>query len=481
MRYAWRALLVVGLACVVIALNVSTLNVALPKVVRHFNAGPVAASWVLLGYMLANTVLLVVFGRLADMFGRRRMYLAGMSVFTAASLAAGLAPNVWLLIALRVVQAAGGAMILVNGAAIVTDAFPSRLLNRGLGVYMASFSVAQLLGPSVGGFVVAAAGWQWVFWFNVPVGVLCVICGTVTLRKVPRGPTREHLDVPGNLLLLLGLCGLLLALSEAQTGGWDHPMFGAALAIFAASLPVFMFVQRRVRNPLLDLELFRDRAFCLSIAASFVNTMSRFSVVLLIALFFQAANGDGPFEAGLRVMPLPISTMIASASVGLLDRFAGPRGLAVVGSATGTAGMLLLFLTLSADAPYAVFGVAMTLIGLGGGIFLPSNTTAIMLRSPENRLGLVNAMRLMLQNVGLMVGTAVSLVLITGPLPPTIGRRFFAGTVSEISPAAVQTLVVGYRYALLLLVVTSLLGTVATIASRSSSRRTAAPEAVPTS
>ncbi|MQA84518.1 MAG: MFS transporter [Streptosporangiales bacterium] len=444
----------------------NTLNVALPEVVRHFEAGPVAASWILLGYMLANTVLLVVFGRLADMFGRREMYLAGMGVFTAASLLLGLAPNVWVLVALRVVQAAGGAMILVNSAAIVTDAFPSRLLNRGLGVYMASFSAAALLGPSVGGFVAAAAGWRWVFWFNVPVGVLCVVCGAAVLRKVPRAPVRERLDLPGNLLLLVGLCGLLLGLSQAQTGGWVQAGVLGGVVGFTALLPVFLFVERRVPHPVLDLELFRDRSFSLSIASAFVNTMSRFSVVLLVALFFQAAYGDDSFQAGLKVLPLPIATMVASSAVGLMERFAGPRGLAVAGSAVTTAGLLALVVTISAGASYAFVAVALALIGLGGGIFLPSNTTAIMLGIPRDRVGLVNALRLMLQNVGLMVGTAVSLPLITGPLPATIAREVFAGTVSEISSAAVHALVAGYRHALLLLAAVSLAGTVAALASR---------------
>ena len=469
-RYAWRALSVVGLASVLIALNVSTLNIALPEVVRHFRAGPVAASWILLGYMLTNTVLLVVFGRLADMFGRREMYLTGMAVFTAASLACGLAPDVWTLVALRVVQAAGGAMILVNGAAIVADAFPRRLLNRGLGIYTASFSVASLLGPSVGGFVAGAAGWRWVFWFNVPVGVLCVAWGAVTLRKVAR-TERERLDLAGNLLLLVALCALLLGLSEAQTGGWRHPALLAGVAVFAVLLPVFLMVERRVRHPVIDLDLFRDPPFTLSMTSAFVMITARFSVVLLMGLFFQAVYGDGPFEAGLKVMPLPVSTMVASASAGLLERFAKPRGLAVAGGVITVAGMAFLLAAISADMPYPLVGSALTLVGLGGGIFMPANTTAIMLRIPRGRLGVVNAMRLMLQNIGIVLGTAVSFTLITGPLPPAVGEHVFAGTVSDISPAAVRALVVGYQHAILLIVGAAAVGTVAALRAAAASRR----------
>lgn len=474
-RYAWRALSVVGLASVVISLNISTLNVALPEVVRHFQATSVAASWILLSYMLTNTVLLVIFGRLADIFGRREMYLAGMGVFTAASLACGLAPGVWVLVALRVVQAAGGAMILVNSAAIVADAFPRRMLTRGLGIYMASFSVAALLGPSVGGFIAGTAGWRWVFWCNVPVGVLCVTWGAVTLRKVPRAEVRERLDLPGNLLLLTGLCALLLGLSEAQVGGWHQPVLYGGAAVFAVLLPVFLLVERRATSPVVDLALFGDRPFSLSMAAAFVTIMGRFAVVLLMALYFQAVDGDGPFAAGLKVMPLPIATMVASAGAGLLERFAGPREIAVAGSVVSVAGLGLLLAVVSEESPYPVLAACLALIGLGGGVFMPANTTAIMLRIPRARIGVVNAMRLMLQNIGLMLGTAVTLTLIARPVPPAIGHRIFAGTVSEVSPAAVRALIVGYRHALAFLAVAAVAGMLAALASRSAGTRGGVP------
>lgn len=174
LRYAWRALSVVSMASILTALGSSSLNVALPEVVRHFHAGTAAASWMLLSFMLANTVLMVVFGRLADLFGRRTLYLCGLATYTGASLLLGFAPGAWWLVGLRVAQAAGGAMLLTNSAAILTDAFPRGHLGRGMGVYIASFSVAQLIGPTLGGFLTHRFGWQWVFWFNVPLGLMCL-------------------------------------------------------------------------------------------------------------------------------------------------------------------------------------------------------------------------------------------------------------------------------------------------------------------
>src|SRR5262249_50392321 len=162
--YAWRVLSVVSMASILTALGGSSLNVALPEVVRHFHASAVAASWMLLSFMLANTVLMVVFGRLADMVGRRTMYLWGLATYTGTSLLLGFSPDAWTLVGLRVVQAAGSAMLLTNSAALITDAFPRRHLGRGMGIYIASFSVAQLVGPTLGGFLTHRFGWEWVFW-----------------------------------------------------------------------------------------------------------------------------------------------------------------------------------------------------------------------------------------------------------------------------------------------------------------------------
>ncbi|NUR87081.1 MAG: MFS transporter, partial [Nonomuraea sp.] len=171
LRYAWRVCSVTSLGLVLIGIAGSTLNVALPAVVRHFHATPFESGWILLSFLLVNTASLVFFGRVADLLGRREVYLAGFALFTVASLAAGLSPDVWFLVAMRVLQAIGSAMILANGTVIITDAFPPDRLSQGMGVYIGTLSVAQLAGPTLGGLIAEAAGWQWIFWVNVPAGL----------------------------------------------------------------------------------------------------------------------------------------------------------------------------------------------------------------------------------------------------------------------------------------------------------------------
>jgi MFS family permease len=255
LRYAWRVLSVVSMASILTALGSSSLNVALPDVVRHFHASASAASWMLLSFLLANTVLMVIFGRLADMFGRRPMYLCGLATYTGASLLLGFAPNAWWVVGLRVLQAAGGAMLLTNSAALLADAFPRPQLARGMGIYIASFSVAQLVGPTLGGFLSHRLGWQWVFWYNVPLGVICLVWGTVALRRGTTAGSERRLDLPGILLVFASLSGLLFGLSRVGDAGWTDPAVLVGVLGFAVAVPVFVLVERRSRYPVVDLGL----------------------------------------------------------------------------------------------------------------------------------------------------------------------------------------------------------------------------------
>lgn len=448
LRRAWRTLSVVSMASVLTALGGSALNVALPEVVRQTHASADAASWILLAFQLTTTVLMVVFGRLADLFGRRAMYLGGLATYTVASLLAGLAPSAWVIVALRVLQAAGGAMLLTNSAALVTDAFPKSRLGEGMGVYTASFSIAQLAGPALGGLFTEHLGWRWVFWYNVPLGIACLVWGAVALRPGPPQGRDQGLDLSGNALVLACLGGLLLALSEVTRLGWGHPMVVSGLVVFAVTLPLFVVRELRARHPVVDIRMFRDVTFALGTLASFLNSTARVGVVLLVSLFFQAVRGEDPVHAAVKVLPLSIAAMAASVASGFLLRRLGPRTVAVAATSLTTAGLAVLLCLISPGVSSTALMAALVLIGVGSGMFLPSNTTAILDGVPSHRLGIVNAMRLMLQNTGVVVGTALVLSIITVPLPAGLHDAVFAGTLSHVSSTAVEQLVTGYRWAL---------------------------------
>ncbi|XVQ16234.1 DHA2 family efflux MFS transporter permease subunit [Spirillospora sp. CA-255316] len=459
----------VSLGTVLLVVNVSTLNIALPVVVRHFDASASAAGWILLAFMLTQTSLLVVFGRIADLFGRRGTYLCGLAAFTVASLLAGFAPNVEILIALRVLQGVGGAVLLANGTAIIAWAFGPARLSQGLGVYLGVLGAAPLLGPSIGGYLAETAGWQWVFWFNVPLGALALGWGFLSLPRMPRG-AREPIDALGAVLLVGWLGALVIALSEAGSRGWSGPATLAGAAVCALVFPLFVLRQRRIRHPLVDLALFGDRGFTLGSLAALFNTLARFGTLLLLALFLQAISGMTPAQAGLAVLPGPLAGMVAAPAGGFLGRRVPPRTLAVAGSLITSAGLAMMLPLLSGHTPYWLVALCLAVVSIGSGVFTTGNTAAILATVPSERLGIVNGLRMALQNVGNVLSAALCLALAASALARPDRHLLYQGAAAGLSRNSIDDLVTGYRRAFALLLAASLICAFASLSNRLSNR-----------
>lgn len=450
-RYAWRVLSVTSLGVILTGLNSSTLEVGLPSVARHFHATPSQASWVLLSYLLVNTVLILVFGRLADMLGRRRLYIIGLATFTAASLGCGFAPTAWALIGLRALQAVGASAIITNTTAQLTDAFPRRLLGTALGLNITVISAAQIAGPVVGGTLVSQLGWRWVFLFNVPVGVAGLCWAVITLRRTTATLAPGRFDTRGAVLTVLWLAGLVIGLSEGGSRGWSHPAVVVSFAAAAVALPAFVLWQRRTRDPLVDLSLFNDRARTVAYASNFGLAVARYALLLLASLFFQAAQGLNPLQAGVRVTPLAIGLMLASPVAGQLASRLSARLLATTGIAIVAGGLLLMTLTVSPSTAYGPMGVALFMVGVGTGTFMTPNTSSIMSSVPATTRGVANGLRSMLQNTGFVVSTAMSLAIVTSRLDTAEKRAAYAGTLSHLPGGELGKYVDGYRTALVAL------------------------------
>jgi EmrB/QacA subfamily drug resistance transporter len=444
LRYAWRVVSVTSLGLVLIGIAGSTLNVALPTVVRHFQASPTESGWILLSYLLVSTATLVLFGRVADLLGRREVYLAGFALFTLASLLAGLAPDVWFLVAMRALQAIGASMILANGTVIITAAFPPERLSQGMGVYMGTLAVAQLAGPTIGGLIADTAGWQWIFWVNVPAGIAALVWGTLTLRRMPRGP-RHPVDAAGNALVFAALSALLFALSEAGSRGPLDPVVVVGFGVFVLLVPLIVVVERRAAHPVLNLRVFGGRVLACANLASFCNALARSALVLVVALYFQAARGVDAFTAGLGVLPVPIGMTLASPIAGALGRRLSPYTLSVVGSVLGALGLGALVLTAETDTPYWLIGGGLFLAGVGSGTFLTGNTTQVMSALPSGSLGVVNGFRVMIMNTGMALSVGLSLSLVTSAVGPELRAQVYAATLSRLSPVAVDQLMTGFR------------------------------------
>jgi EmrB/QacA subfamily drug resistance transporter len=463
-RYAWRVLSVTSLGSLLSAANTSTLDVGLPVVARHFHATATEAAWMLLSYMVVNTVMILVFGRLADTIGRRRLYQFGLAVLTLSSLLCGLAPDAVVLDVLRAVQGTGSAAVITNTVALLTDAFPADLLSVGVGLSATVVASAQVLGPLVGGAMASLFGWRAVFWFNVPTGIVGLVWAARTLRKEVRTEAREPFDVAGAVLWSLSLGGAVLALAQGGALGWGNPAVLVGAGLFVVGAPVFLAVQRHKAFPMLDLSLFAERERSLAYLAGFLLSMARFAVVLLVGLYVQAAGRTDPLGAGVRVVPMAVGMLVAAPLSGVLTRRYSARLLSTTGLVATTAGLFALaFVIRPTVAPAAIAGCLLA-IGVGQGLFQTPNTSAILAGVRPQRRGIANGVRSMAQNTGYVTSTALALALVTSGLAAPEKRAAYAGTLSALSPDGMSTFTADYRIALLVFGTASAAATVASFA-----------------
>jgi EmrB/QacA subfamily drug resistance transporter len=456
--YRWWVLSVTSLGMFLATVNSGTLLIALPDVERELGTSLFTLVWVILAYMVASTVLLLPAGRLADQFGRRRLYVAGLALFTLASLGAGLADSGTALILWRILQGAGGAFVFANSGALVTDAFPRRELGLAMGTNVMVAAVGLVVGPILGGWLVGF-GWQWVFWFNVPLGLVGTVWAAVVLRELARRDTSGGYDLPGNLLALGGLTGLVVGLSDAGLDGWTAPMVVAGLIAAALMLPAFVWVEARSPAPMLDLSLFRIRVYSAAAAAAFLNGLARFALMFLFVFYFQGPQGDDPITAGLKLTPLALGMLVSSPIAGWWADRHGSRAPAVLGMLLSAAGLAAMT-TLQVNSPFWQSALWLSVVGVGSGIFNSPNTSAMMAAAPPWRRGIASGTRTMLQNTGAVISIALMLLIVTSVVPTDLLFRIFSGLTTGLSADRLEPFMHGMHVALWVLVAFSLMGAV---------------------
>src|ERR687885_868202 len=333
-QYKWWALSVTSLGMLLATINSGTLIIALPDLERSLHTSLLPLVWVILAYMIASTVLVLTAGRLSDLFGRKRSYVLGFAVFTAASLGAGFSADGTQLILWRILQGIGGAAIFANAAALVTDAFPKQQLGLAMGTNTMVAAVGLVIGPVLGGALVEIS-WHWVFWFNIPIGLAGTFWAWSVLHETERRESVPSLDLLGTGLYVAGLTGLVLGVSRGGISRWDDAVTIVSLVAAVLLLPAFYVVERRARAPMLDLTIFENRLFSAASAAAFINGLSRFALLFVFVIYFQGAQGDDPITAGLKLAPMAIGMLIASPLAGIYADRRGSRLLAAAGMLLG--------------------------------------------------------------------------------------------------------------------------------------------------
>lgn len=357
--------------------------------------------WVLIGYLLITTVLTPIVGRLADIWGRKRLYNSGFIMFALGSLVCGLAQPQFHgadLILGRLIQGIGGALLVTNSTAIVTDAFRKGKVGLGLGVNQIAGAAGFLIGPIIGGLLTEWS-WRWVFLFNVPIAIFGVFWGIWRLREPVRLPGQQRIDWIGSVTLTLGLTGTLLALSL-----FAFPILGqtANIVILLAGLiglVLFGFIESRIKEPIVQLRLFRDRLFALANVSGLLNGIARGAVLFLLIFFLQGPYGQSPLQAGLLLTPFGAAFMLIGPLSGRLSDRIGSRLLAPVGLGISSLGLLGLS-TIGPATPYGLLAAFMALMGGGSGLFVSPNTNAIMSSVTAQTRGAASGILTMLNNTG---------------------------------------------------------------------------------
>lgn len=426
-------------------------NVALPTIASHFNTDIPTVQWVVLAYVLTITALLLPMGKLADMVGRKNIYIIGSLVFAIGAGVSGSSSGLIMLILSRIAQGVGAAMTQGTGMAIITSTFPPSQRGKAIGLIMTVVGVGAVVGPAVGGVLVEAFGWPFVFYLNLPIGFLGAATALVVLRK--DRPTERSLEGGGfdwlGAALSTGvLVTLLMSLTNGHRFGWSSPIILATTAGFVALLIAFIWWELRVSNPMLDLRLFKRKTLTLGVSAAFFNFLGSSAVLLLMPFYLQGVLGFGPRTAGLMVMPGAFLMALLGPITGTLsDRF-GWRIFTVGGMASVAAGLFLLS-RLTEDSSLALVLPGLILVSAGQGIFYSPNSSSVLSAVELERYGIVSALLNLVRNGSNILSLAMATAIVTATMG-TMGFEPSLGAVRDSTESGVQhAFSVGLRNAFL--------------------------------
>jgi len=444
-RSGWT-LAIVSIALFMTALDNLVVGVALPSIRVDLGGSIESLEWTVNAYTLAFAVLLITGAALGDRFGRKRMFVLGLSIFTTASAAAALAPSIDALIAARAIQGLGAAIVLPLTLTLLSDAFPAEKRGMALGIWAGVSGLGVALGPFVGGAVVEGIAWQWIFWLNVPIGLVLLPIAWARLTE-SHGPART-LDLPGLGLVGVGLFGLTFGIVRATALGWTSTTVVASMAAGVALLAAFLWWERRAPAPMLPLRFFRSRTFAATNGASFAMFFGVFGAIFLLSQFFQTAQGYSPFEAGLRTLPWTGMPMLVAPIAGMLSDRIGARPLMVAGLALQAGAIAWLAAVASPDVAYASLVVPFMMGGTGMAlVFAPSANAVLGAVRPEEAgqaSGATNAIR----ELGGVMGVAVLASVFSAYGSYASPQAFSDGVVAAL-PVGAAVLAVGALAALL--------------------------------
>lgn len=455
-RSKWLAMAGLGLGVFMATLDSSIVNISMPTLTEQFHTTFAVIQWVVLSYLLVLTSLMLSVARLGDMTDKKRIYLAGLVLFTLASLLCGTSPAVSWLIGFRALQGLGATMMQALGIAMITQIFPPDERGRALGLMGGIVSVGIAVGPPTGGLLISLVGWRAIFLVNVPVGILTFLMVARFVPSLRPAQTGQRFDPAGALILLVTLSSYALGMTLGQSSGFTSPQVIALLGAAALGLAALLVVEKHVSQPMIDLNLFRALLFGVNLLMGFMAFVIT-SASFILPFYLELVKGYSAAQSGMMLMALPVAMgLVAPVAGGLSDRF-GSRGISLIGLLVIVTGCLLTG-TLNADTTPLGFILRMIPIGIGLGLFQSPNNSAIMGAAPHHRLGIASGLLSLSRTLGNTTGLPLMGAIFTS-LVIAAGGALAGADVTAAAPEALVMAVAGtYRVAAVIIAVAAGLG-----------------------
>jgi EmrB/QacA subfamily drug resistance transporter len=410
-RNGWT-LAIVSVALFMVVLDNLVVSVALPTIHRDLGASIQSLEWTVNAYVLAYAVLLLTGAALGDRFGRKRMFLSGLALFTLASAAAALAPSTGLLVAARAVQGTGAAVVTPLTLTLLAEAFPARRRGLAIGVWSGISGIAVAIGPLVGGAVVQGVSWQWIFWINVPIGLIVLPLALLRLTE-SRGPYGT-LDLPGLALASTGAFGVVFALVRAQSLGWTSTTVLVCLSAGATLLAAFVLRERVTSEPMLPMSFFTRRSFAVTNIASLSMYFGMFGSIFFLSQYMQNVLGNTPLQAGLKLLVWTCASLVVSPPAGVLSERLGSRPFMVAGLALQAGALAWLGTMISTHLAYADMIVPFAMAGAGMALVFAPSASAVLSSVRADQAGQASGANNAIREVGGVLGVAVLASVFTG-------------------------------------------------------------------
>jgi EmrB/QacA subfamily drug resistance transporter len=439
-RSRWTILFVVVMATFMATLDSSIVNVALPVMSDSMHVTSESIAWIVSAYLIAISAAILIFGKLGDILGQTKVFQFGLIVFTAGSFLCGVTDSFGWLILARVVQAIGAAGTMANSQGIITRSFPENERGRALGINGAFVALGSLFGPPLGGFIISVASWEYLFWINVPIGIIVFLLG---IKVYPKNTRTEKIkiDALGAALFVVAIVPLFIALEQSITLGFAHFMIIACLVASAIGFILFYKVEKRGKTPLLPMDIFKNKWFTVSLFCAFISFIAISFSNIIMPFYLQDLLKLSPAMAGLFLAIFPLVLGIIAPISGYLSDRIGSEFLTLLGLILTAVGLFLVS-TLDKNPSFAIMGFFIALIGGGNGLFQSPNNSLVMSSLPKKDLGIGGSLNALVRNIGLVVGITLATMILYGGMSSQTGY-----VVNNYSEGADSAFLYGMRIA----------------------------------